>query len=272
MSDTNSIFNDASQVTPGANGAATPNTTDTNALDTILSSIKNDRGEPKYKTVEDALVALQHSQTYIPQLTTKLTERERELEDLRKQKSNTADLEALVERLTQSNQSSNTNAGAIDESKIAELVEKKLHASQQAQTASQNRSMVEAALREKFGDEKVGEVLATKAVEMGLSKQEIADLAARSPKAVLTMFGVSGEGVQRQPRTLPTDSSVRTESFNQQTGSFIGRETFQLPLGATNQQMQILQENANKMVEELHKNGMTVDDLTDPKTFFKIMR
>ena len=272
MSDENSIFNDASQATPGASGAATPNANELSALDTILSSIKNDRGEPKYKTVEDALVALRHSQEYIPQLNSKLTERERELEELRSTRVKQDELENLVKRLTQSNDSANTNAANIDESKIAELVERKLEATQQAQTASQNRSMVEAALREKFGDEKVGEVLRIKAEEMGLSKQEIADLAARSPKAVLTMFGVSGEGVQRQPRTLPTDGSVRTDSFNTQPGTFIGRETFQLPLGATNQQMQVLQENANKMVEELHRNGMSIDDLTDPRTFFKIMK
>ena len=272
MSDENSIFNDASQATPGASGAATPNANELSALDTILSSIKNDRGEPKYKTVEDALVALRHSQEYIPQLNSKLTERERELEELRSTKSKQDELENLVKRLTQSNDSANTNAANIDESKIAELVERKLEATQQAQTSSQNRSMVEAALREKFGDEKVGEVLRIKAEEMGLSKQEIADLAARSPKAVLTMFGVSGEGVQRQPRALPTDSSVRTDAFNIQPGTFIGRETFPLPLGATNHQMQVLQENAKKMVEELHSRGMSVDDLTDPKTFFKIMK
>lgn len=272
MSDDTSIFNDASQVTPDANGAATPNTNGTNALDTILSSIKNDRGEPKYKTVEDALVALRHSQEYIPQLNSRLTERERELEELRSKTVKQDDLENLVKRLTQSNDNANTNAANIDESKIAELVERKFAATQQAQTASQNRSMVETALREKFGDEKVGEVLRIKAEEMGLSKQEIADLAARSPKAVLTMFGVSGEGVQRQPRTLPTDGSVRTDSFNTQPGTFIGRETFQLPLGATTHQMQVLQENANKMVEELHRNGMSIDDLTDPRTFFKIMK
>ena len=272
MSDQNSIFNDASQATPGASGAATPNANELSALDTILSSIKNDRGEPKYNTVEDALVALRHSQEYIPQLNSKLTERERELEELRSTRVKQDELENLVKRLTQSNDSANTNAASIDESKIAELVERKLEATQQAQTSSQNRSMVEAALREKFGDEKVGEVLRIKAEEMGLSKQEIADLAARSPKAVLTMFGVSGEGVQRQPRALPTEGSVRTDTFNTQPGTFIGRETFQLPLGATNHQMQVLQENAKKMVEELHSRGMSVDDLTDPKTFFKIMK
>ena len=272
MSTDNSIFSDASPATPVPNGAATPNTSNNDALDTILQSIKNDRGEPKYKSVEDALVALRHSQEYIPLLNSKLTERERELEELHKQKNSQAELESLVERLTQSNQAPNTNAGAIDESKIAELVEQKLQASRQAQTATENRNMVETALRQKFGDEKIAEVLQHKAQEMGLSKQEIADLAARSPKAVLTMFGVSEDGVQRQPRTPPTESSVRTEAFSGQVPVLIGRETYQLPLGATDQEVRVLQQNANKMVEELHKQGMSVEDLTDPKVFFKIMK
>lgn len=272
MSDTNSIFDDAKPVTPVVDGAATPNANDGNALDTILSSIKNDRGEPKYKSVEDALVALRHSQEYIPTLTSQLTERDRELEDLRKTKAKQEELQTLVDRLTQSKPNDAQTSTGFDENKIAELVDQRLKASKQAQTSTENRGMVEAALRSKFGDEKIAEVVRIKAEEMGLSPKEMSDLAARSPKAVLTMFGVSGEAAFKQANKPPADSSVNAHTFQAPPGTLIGRETFQLPLGATHQHMQVLQENASKMVDELHSRGMTVDDLTDPRLFFKIMK
>ena len=272
MSNESSIFTDASQVTPADSGVATPNTQDHSALDTILASIKNDRGEPKYKSVTDALVALKHSQDYIPQLTAKVAERERELEEERKQRKSLDELTALITRQTQTDDKLDTQPAQVDELKIAEIVERQLSREKAAMQSRENQIKVRSALVEAFGTEQAESKFYEKAQEMGLSKEEINSLAAKSPVAVLQMFGVSGSAAHKQVKTIPTESSVRTELFDKAPSSFIGRETVQLPLGATDQDVAILQNNAMKMVHELHERGLSVDDLTDPRVFFKVMK
>jgi len=58
------------------NGGATPpqenNPLPSDDLSTLLSGIKNERGEQKYKDVKTALEALKHSQEYIPEVKSKL--------------------------------------------------------------------------------------------------------------------------------------------------------------------------------------------------------
>ena len=43
----------------------------------LLRNIKNEDGNQKYDTIQKALEALSHSQTYIPQIKSQLTEREK---------------------------------------------------------------------------------------------------------------------------------------------------------------------------------------------------
>ena len=266
-----SIF-DANQETPDNKGVATPNTNGSQELDTILASIKNDRGEPKYKSLADALVALKHSQEYIPQLSAKVAGYERELEEERKQRKSADDLTKLIEGLALKDTQQEHQPAQIDESKIADIVSRHLSAEKTAQQSKENRSKVAAALLEKFGAEQAETKFYEKAQEMGLSKEDINNLAAKSPAAVLNMFGVSGPAAHKQAKAAPTEGSVRADMFDRAPSSFIGRETFQLPLGATDQDVAVLQQNANKMVDELHERGLSVNDLTDPRVFFKVMK
>ena len=86
MPDQASIFNEQNPATqPTQNGDNTPGAQGSNDLANLLGSIKNERGEPKYKSVEDALVGLRNAQEYIPQLTQKLSTQELELKAAREE-------------------------------------------------------------------------------------------------------------------------------------------------------------------------------------------
>lgn len=272
MTTDSSLF-EASAPTQGTpSGAATTTPPNTEAqLGTLLASIKNERGEPKYKSVEDALVALQHSQSFIPQL--------RQENDLLKQRQQEQEaslarmttLEEEVRKLTQGNPAQGTPPAAVDQETIAKLVEQSLTSAQQAQLAKANQQKVVEAITNKFGAEKAGELFYAKAAELGFSQADINALAGKSPEAALRIVGISEAPAHRQGITPPS-STVRTEGFQGHPGSLIGRETTTLPLGATTHDHQRLMENARGMVDELHQRGMSVEDLTDPRNFQKWMK
>lgn len=272
MPDQASIFNgsDGSQSqTDGTNtsGSNTQQSQSGDAIANLLGSIKNESGVQKYKTLEDALVALQHSQTYIPQLTAKLTERETELNTAKKEVERIAELERTLEALTRSNSGeSNTSKPAITEEAIAEIVSKTLTRTQQAEVQRKNLNDVVSAMKQVHGD-KAEAVFYDRAKELGMSVEEFNALAARTPKAVLEMVGVKATQ-QSNSGNNTSQSSVNSGAFapNQQT--FIGRNTKSTLIGATSQDLMAESAASRKMVDELHAQGKSVHDLSDPKVYF----
>lgn len=268
MSDQNSIF-DSNQSSTQTNTNTGPdgNQSSSQNVDPIanlLGTIKNERGEQKYKTLEDALKALQHSQEYIPQLTTQLSEREQQLAEARREADRVAELEKSVLALTQSNSNSSVNPStAISEETIAEIVSKTLTRNQQAELQKQNINSVVSAMQTTFG-EKAEQVFYDRAKELGMTVTEFNALAARTPKAVLDLIGAkaappSGMGAPQ--------SSVNSGAFAPQQQSFIGRNKIPTLIGATSQDLMSEAQSARKMVEELHAQGKSVHDLADPKVY-----
>ena len=267
MSDQNSLFNQTStQATPAP--VEPQNTPNPDPVVTMLQSIKNDKGEPKYKTVEDAIKALQHSQSYIPTLTDEKKRLEQELEEARLQAAKVAELESTVARLLNSSPAPTSAPAVIDESKIEELVTRTLTQKQIQATQEQNQKAVTAAVISKFGD-KAEEVFYGKAAELGMTKAEINQLAASRPKAVLSLLGIQDTVVPEQTRKQSTQTALNTAGVEPAKNSFIGKNTEPVIIGATTQQVRAESERAKKMVEELHSQGKTVHDLTDPKVYFK---
>lgn len=266
-----SIFKDAGDTTPensGTPAGATPNQSD--ELGTLLADIKNERGEQKYKTVNDALKALGHSQAFIPELQSKVKQSEDQIiqatEKLKELDALKSTVAQLTERLTNTVQE--TPAAQVNEADIAEIVSRQMVAKQLQEQQATNTSLVTSALGKQFGD-KAAEVFYGKAQELGMSKEQINQLAATAPNAVLTMFGVSGGVAQKQTLNLPS-GSVNTANFTGSNNrSMIGRETEIKALGTTMQDTMKQLHNAKQMVDELSQAGLTIHDLTDPKVFFK---
>lgn len=165
----------------------------------LLMSIKNDQGEPKYKTIEDALKALANSQAFIPKLLDEKRTVEEELQSLREKAGKIDSIEEVVRKLTEAQPKpvETPPAGGLSAEAVAELVKKTLEQSSLETQAKKNFSEVQTVLKSKFG-EKVKEAVAAKAAELGTSPEKLGELAAQSPSMVLALFNT------QKPTSTPT--------------------------------------------------------------------
>lgn len=268
-----SIFNQGqSQATPAnqnTNGGVPP-AQNNDDLSTLLGAIRNERGEQKYRTVQDALNALKHSQEYIPELSQKLTQQEQELKAAREAAAKVAELERVVQALTQEKPQPDTpSQQGLTEDQVAELVTRTLSKRQQEELAKKNISSVAETVKQVFG-EKAEEVFYSKAQEMGMSKEQFNMLAATTPKAVLKLLGI--EDQQKVSSFSPTTTSVNSAGFEPNKQTYIGRNTKPTLVGATYDDLREENRNAKRMVEELHAQGKTVHDLTSYAEYVKYFK
>lgn len=253
-------------VTPAnpAPAGAPPNVDD---FTTLLSTIKNERGEQKYATLADALVGLKNAQEFIPSLQAKQAEKDAEIERLRKEADRVQTLEETLAAFTsqRDEQRQPTAAPAFDENKLADLVNRTLTQREQAAVAQQNLASVVTILQQSFGADAESKFYG-KASEMGMSQQEINALASKNPKAVLAMLGVSNQP-SKQTNTQTPPGSLNTSAYTPNQTSYVGRNPNQALVGATSEEVRNSFDRARKMVDELHEKGMSVHDLSDPKKF-----
>lgn len=201
------IFNEEQKPTT----QAAPEVTNASSADIFahqLMSIKNERGEPKYDSIEKALDALKHSQDYIPQLRTEKETLSEENARLKAELAQRASVEDTIAKFTTQRTpeapSTTTEAPkALDESAVEAMLQRALTAREQKQLAEQNLSAVSAQLTQKYG-EKAKEVLTTKASELGLSLDAVKQIASTSPTAVLAWFNTSSPS----PSGAPVRSTV----------------------------------------------------------------
>lgn len=264
MSENNSIFVENNQVTPEVT-----NQVKTEDLNTLLSEVKNDKGEPKYKSPEEAIKALKHSQEYIPQLSNKVKEYQEENERLRKEAEKVSELEEVIKRLKPSeNTPPATAAKEVSEEDIVSKIENVLFKKESERQQKQNLETVVNTLSEKLGSEAEKQFY-EKAKELGMSALEINALASKAPLAVLQLFGV--KEVVKNKTTVNT-SSINTSSFEPQQTSYIGRNTKSVLIGATSQEIVEESRKAAELVKELHAQNKSIYDLTDPKVYFKTFK
>lgn len=270
MTDQSSIFksNESATQPQEQQAQAAPSAPAQDAYADLLNAIVNERGERKYATLSDALHGLKSAQEYIPQLKADKEAKEQELVRLRKEAERAAELERTLEALTsQRNETAQHQSVALDESKLAEIVNRQLTLKEQKQLAASNIQTVVSTLQQSFGAD-AEKKLYGKAEEMGMSAEEMNSLAARSPKAVLTMLGITQAAPAQ--KYSPSQSSANTTAFEPHNESYIGRNPKGVLIGATTQDVTESFNRAKKMVEELEAKGMSVHDLSDPKTYNKV--
>ncbi len=271
MTTDQSIFNNESQATqPNVNDGVPSNAQGSGDLANLLGSIKNERGEQKYKSVEDALVGLDNAQKYIPTLTAQLAQKEQELATARQEAARVVELERTVQALTSKGEPANTQASVpLNEDQIANLVTQTLTRQQQEATAKANTLAVAQTLQTKFGAD-AEKTYNAKAQELGMTVIELNALAAKNPKAVFTLLGVT----QEAPKQLSSSTSQQfnTDAFQPKQDSFIGRNSKPTLIGATTSDLNEETARSKQMVEELHAQGKTISDLTNPKVYFKTFK
>ena len=243
-----------------------PNVPNDSALADLLAEIKNERGEPKYKTLQDAIVALKHSQTYIPQLTTEVRERDAELAAARARLAEIDELKNTVQALTQRQSESAPQNTQLDEGKIADLVSSAITQREAASKAQANAAKVAQSLRSVYGEQAEAKYN-EKAVELGFTVAELNALASKSPEAALRLLGV--QGGKPNNSGLPLQSTIRSDGLQPHTESLIGRNKVSTQIGATSQDIQEEAQRSRLMLEQLEAQGLSIDDLTNPKVYFK---
>lgn len=262
--DSNSATQPNQQPAANSNAAVAPNIN--NDYADLLASIKNERGEQKYKTMAEALVGTQHAQNYIQTLKAEQAQKDAEIERLRVEAARAAALEESLSALTSQQAAGQPQAAPqFDENKLADLVNQTLSKREQLALEQANQKQVVSILQQSFGAD-AEKKFYDKAAELGMTVQEMNALAAKSPKMVLTALGIA-QAATKQTSTSPQPSTVNTSAFTPQEGSFVGRNPKQALVGATTQEIRESMDHAKKMVDELHSKGMSVHALTDPKIY-----
>lgn len=269
-----------SQVTPASASAAASQTQNANPLATLLAEIRNESGVQKYNSVEDALKGAAHAQSYIATLKQEKEEAERRLQEATRtateaqgQLTEQQQIKASIAELSQklNNKTNETTGKVYTAEEIAELVNSQLTQRDVATSAKKNQETVVSQLRSKFGD-KAEEQYNAAATDLGLTVAEMNALAAKSPKVVLKALGIAEQQAHRSTQFVPGQSAVNTAGFQPNQESFVGRNKDKLRIGASNQEIGAESHRAKQMVAELEANGMSIDDLTIPKNYFKLFK
>lgn len=271
MADQPSIFEVNPATQPNAVAQPAANVQAPDPLADLLASVKNERGEPKYRDVTEALNGLKHAQEYIPSLKSELSAKDQALNALQAEVDRLRTIEQTVFDLKSQQAPAAAPQAPVgfDESRIAELVAQTISQREVQSTQKANLNTVVSSIQQVFGAD-AEKVFYDKAKEFGMSNEEMNILASKSPKAVLTMFGLKGEPQTTKVATIP--STVNTNAYQPRQDTFVGRNTKSAMVGATTEDLQTEAHNSRKMVEELHAAGLTVHDLSDPKIYKKYFK
>lgn len=227
MADQASLFKEEATQPPAATETAQAQepVQTVDAYADLLASITSTDGRQKYNDVESALKSLPHANEHISKL-------EQEMDQLREELEKRASAEEVLARLESKTQekSESPSTNTVDLAQIEQMVDSRLTARQTAELQAKNVADVTSKVAEVFGD-KAEEVFYATAKEAGLSMEQVNNLAATAPAAVLKLMGVGGK-----PSGMPakTSSSVNTEAF---VGNSQDRPSSRVPFGATTRDM-----------------------------------
>jgi len=208
------LFTNASTDDHGASGD------DTNPVELLVGEGK------KFKSVEDLAKGKLEADRFIQRL-------QDELQTVRSDLATAKRLEEIVDRLstgsvqsaippvTEDQTNQNGADGKGDTSvNFEELVEKALTKKEQEKRQKDNIEEVSRTLTEAWGPGFVNKLVA-EAAALGMSKDEVNALAARNPKALYRLVGVTGESQARgsAPNLFtPPTSNVNTTGFKPSNG------------------------------------------------------
>lgn len=274
MSDQTNVFDN-----PEGNNNPAPAENNDN-YSAMLASIKNERGEQKYKNIEEALKALQSSQEYIPKL-------HQEIDNLKSQKNTLEEqyekalsisekIDLLLEERDRSGAPFDDNGGEppppepkeppaqnnLNTDELYRDFRQRMRNEEASLVQQRNFEEVNRALSQMYGD-KAYEFIANKSTEYGMSVEQMKQLASTNPKAALSLLGVSGK------KEMNISNSYNSSNFKTTEDNEIRRNQKSL-IGGTTADINNEFKNSSKMVEQLHERGMSINDLTNPQNYYKI--
>lgn len=158
----------------------------------------------KYKDVETALLSIPHAQEHIENLVRTQAELR---EDLAKRTAAEEILQRIEDR-TNSTLPQGEGGEKVQPADVEKMLDSLLSKRKEKETYANNVSKVEKEMIAKYG-EKAHEVTKAKALELGLSLEELQNLAGRSPQAFMSNFSTlpSQEVNQDKSSTKQADLS-----------------------------------------------------------------
>ena len=156
-----------------------------------LKNILAEDGRQKYDSVDKALEALAHSQSFIPTLQAKTQAQEEELTQLREALAKSKGVQEVVDSLSQhqqQGQEGNPSETRFGEEEVARLLEETLEKRSKEQQRVANSNKVNDTLTATYGDKAI-EVVQAKAKELNTTPSELGKLAEQNPDLVLSLFG-----------------------------------------------------------------------------------
>jgi hypothetical protein len=165
----------------------------------------------KYKTIEDLARSRLEADKFIETL-------KGEAAELRQHLAERARIEELLDRLDaqkddrlpgDDNQNSQAKAGASPD--IEQLIETKLTRREQERARQDNLNRVRTELEKLFGAN-YSERIEAKRIELGFSREEMNEIAGRSPKALLQLVTPKPAGTGYTPPPVSSASSDRLSS------------------------------------------------------------
>lgn len=192
------------------NQSEDPTQSNTNPFEDKLKGIVNDKGEQKYKTVEDALEALNHSQQFIETLKQEAAQKDNriaelgvEVNTLKAVEDIVKDLKPNVEPVTTVQDPKPVDNG-LNEDKVAQLIKDALDNTRQNDVRNENKTSVANELAKLYGD-KTGEVVSQKAKELNMKPSDLGKMSEENPALVLSLF----KDVKVE-NTSPTKTSIQS--------------------------------------------------------------
>lgn len=161
----------------------------------------------KYSSVDKALESIAPAQDHIQRL-------ESEMAELKAQLSTQSSVEETLRKFAEQKAVDTPTSQPVDLNEVVNQVTQRLDANAQAEQRVANQKSVANKLAEQFGDmQKAKGMFEAKAKELGMSVQDMDNLAATSPQAVFQMFGTGAQSTSQRA----TQSSVNTEAMQSTT-------------------------------------------------------
>lgn len=174
-----------------------------------LMEIKNENGEPKYKTVESALEALKASQQFIETLKTEKQSTLTELEKAKAELAKMGNIDDFVKRISPNAEPEPTKptsekSQSLSEEEITRLLESALSKRESESRAKQNLDSVIGEVSKAHGD-KAASVIAQRAKELQTTPEALRELAKTNPTMALTLLNVKAQAPVQPSRstTIP---------------------------------------------------------------------
>jgi len=195
------------------------------SYDDHLKSIVTDDGSQKYADVPTALNGLKNAQDHIKNLTAQLAEAKTKVEEAK----GIDDVLAQLNKEEPATPPTSAVPAGISQEDVLKLLDAKLIAQQKEAQENANADALRSSLKAKFGDDvKAAIAFKEKAVDLGMSTEQLTEIAVQNPKLVLGHFAI-----QQAPATDPTAPQVNPEQLpNGQKP-----ELKPVPLGATTEDL-----------------------------------